>query len=115
MQWQFRVVYQLVLRSTVPPILISSLWLMVIACRYITGEERLTTAYFRYTGERRPHAYALTHGTTTTSTGIDAGNPTTTSTRSAQEVERLLNEISPALKVPLQLLREQYHKLGNKD
>jgi hypothetical protein len=35
--------------------------------------------------------------------------------RSAEEVEKLLQDISPALTVPLQLLREQYHKLGYKD
>jgi hypothetical protein len=30
-------------------------------------EERLTTAYFRYTGERRPHAHALTSPVSTAS------------------------------------------------
>jgi hypothetical protein len=64
--------------------------------------ETLTTAHFRYTGERGPHAHTLTAGRDS------SGAPRV---RSAAEVEALLHEISPALAAPLRLLREQYHKL----
>ena len=66
------------------------------------GAEKLTTSHFRYTGERGVHTHTLTGTTTSTNTG---------KVRTAVEVERLLSEISTGLLPPLQLLREQYHKL----
>ena len=66
------------------------------------GTEKLTTSHFRYTGERGVHTHTLTGTTTSTSIG---------KVRTAVEVEKLLSEISTGLLPPLQLLREQYHKL----
>lgn len=72
------------------------------------GRMKLTTAHFRYRGERGAHPAGLT--TTAHSTqGVDGRSGT--AERTSEEVEALLQGISPALTAPLQLLRQQYHKL----
>lgn len=78
------------------------------------GATRLTTAYFRYKGERG--AQVVPSPSTPAKSGKKKKGTKDVPAveiepRSAEEVEALLMEISPALAEPLQLLRQQYHKL----
>jgi hypothetical protein len=72
------------------------------------GKMKLTTAHFRYRGERGAHPAGLT---TTAHSAQGADGRSGTTERTSEEVEELLQGISPALAAPLQLLRQQYHKL----
>jgi len=79
-----------------------------------SGKMKLTTAYFRYKGERG--AQVVPSPSTPSKSGKKKKGAKSTPAleiepRSAEEVEALLMEISPALAEPLQLLRQQYHKL----
>ena len=80
---------------------------------------KLTTAHFRYRGERGAQA-GLTSATPAVSSpswkkkgAVSAAEAPGSGMqlRTSEEVEALLTEISPALIAPLQLLRQQYHRL----
>lgn len=77
--------------------------------RSTSAAGKLTTAYFRYRGE--PGAQPV-YSTTPSKKKKKKGEKEVTAPdiepRSAQEVQDLLLDISPALAAPLQLLREQY-------
>lgn len=79
---------------------------------FLSGKGKLTTAYFRYRGERGAQVVP-TSGTKSgrKKKGEKEKAPVEIEPRSAEEVEAMLMEISPALAEPLQLLRQQYHKL----
>jgi hypothetical protein len=75
-------------------------------------EERLTTAYFRYTGERRPHAHALTSPVSTASQHpVSAtGGAAVARTESVRTAHKLCN--SAVLNVVYELLRGRCLELG---
>ena len=85
----------------------------------MNGVSKLTTAHFRYRGERGAQA-GLTSSTPAAASPSQKKKGAVSAAavpaagvelRTSEEVEALLSEISPALMAPLQLLRQQYHRL----